>query len=97
MVKTTPKTSLFPEIDFASKVARSGSYMSPRYTRSGPRYSFQNLLSRLSNSDSYEIRKGLAPSRFYARGDDSDVGGNRPFTMMLEENALPLPQRVNRI
>src|SRR5437667_5568 len=97
MVKTTPRTSLFPEIDFASKVARNGGYLSPRYTRPGSRYSFQHMLSRLSNSDSYEIRRGLGSSKIYARLADPDIAGNKPFTLMSEQGGLPVSYRPSSI
>jgi hypothetical protein len=52
-----PITSMFPEVDFASKVAGR---TTPDDTQSLPA-----LLSNLSHSDSNEIRKGLRSSRFY--------------------------------
>jgi hypothetical protein len=91
MIRTTPKTSMFPEIDVASKVA-SKDPISPAGSRG--RRSFQNLLSRLSNSNSHEIRKGLATSSFFVRVADAEVEGTRPVTMMSEENGCPILTRL---
>jgi hypothetical protein len=55
MCARAPGTSLFPEVDFAAKVASASTSI----------YSLPYLLSLMSNAGSYEIRKALAPARFY--------------------------------
>jgi hypothetical protein len=56
--RATPGTSLFPEIDFASKVGNS----------SNPSHrSLQHVLSTLSTSSSHKICEELARSMFYVR------------------------------
>jgi len=85
MARTTPRTSLFPEIDFASKVMRHGGHNS-RCIRLQSRHSFQNVLSRLNNSNTYEIWNALAPSKLYIRVADSEVEESRPITMIWERN-----------
>ena len=82
MVRITPTTSLFPEIDFASKVARSPGATSSVYPQPGSCGSLPNVLSRLSNANSYAIRKGLTPSKFYVRAETWDVEGDRPISTM---------------
>jgi hypothetical protein len=96
MTRKSPRTSLFPEVDFASKVARTGVPVSPRHARSQSRDSFQNVLSGLSNADSREIRRGLAPSTFYVRIAEPEFEGDRPVTMTSEEN-WQAPYRAARI
>jgi hypothetical protein len=58
LVRTTPGSSLFPEIDFASKI--------PRETSISP-YSFQNLLSTLSLANTFEITRALANSKLHVK------------------------------
>jgi hypothetical protein len=58
-----PGTSLFPEVDFASKVASASTSI----------FSLPYLLSLLSNAGSYEIRKALAPARLYVHVMDSNT------------------------
>ena len=60
LFRTTPGSSLFPEIDFASKI--------PRETRILP-YSFQNLLSTLSLANTLEISRALANSKLHVKMD----------------------------
>jgi hypothetical protein len=84
MVRSTPRISLFAEIDFASKVARK-SPNEPLHTESP--LSFQTLLSGLSDADSSQIRRKLGPSTFFVRPVDSNIEGNRPLSMMTEEGS----------
>lgn len=85
MVIITPSTSLFPEIDFASKVARIPVDISSVYPRPQSSESLPDVLSRLSNANSYEIRKEFAPSRFYVQIATSDVEGDRPISTMDDD------------
>jgi hypothetical protein len=68
-----PGTSLYPDVDFASKVASASASV----------YSLPYLLSLLSNAGSYEIRKALAPARFYVHVVDS-ITEKRP-SVSLEQ------------
>jgi hypothetical protein len=79
MLRRTPNTSMFPDIDFAAKVTRR---RSPSvYPQSEHSEAFPDRLSRLTNATSYEIRNGLAPSELYVRVATSDVEGDRPLSM----------------
>jgi hypothetical protein len=79
------KTSMFPEIDFASKV--TGHQMGAIDSVSWD--TLANALSRLSNASSREIRKGLAGLKFYLRVAETGVenDGTRPITLVSEDNA----------
>jgi hypothetical protein len=66
MMAGTPGTSMFPEVDFAAKVASASTSI----------YSLPYLLSLLSNAGSSEIRKALAPARFYVHIVDSEKRGS---------------------
>jgi hypothetical protein len=83
MVRSTPRISMFAEIDFASKVARKG----VDHSHAESPLSFQNLLSGLTDADSSQIRKKLGPSTFFVRAVDSEIEGNRPLSMMTEEGS----------
>jgi hypothetical protein len=84
MAVIAPKTSLFPEIDFASKV--TGHQMGGRDSVSWD--TLTNVLSRLSNASSREIRKGLGGLKFYLRVTEPAVenDGTRPITLVSEDN-----------
>lgn len=58
LVRITPGTSFFPEIDFASKLAPGAS---PTLL------TVPSLASVLCRSDSFEIKRALGGSRFYLR------------------------------
>jgi hypothetical protein len=80
MVRKTPNTSLFPDIDFAAKFTRQRSALSV-YPRSQPSETFPDLLSELTNATSYEIRKRLARAKLYVRVATSDVERDRVLRM----------------
>jgi hypothetical protein len=73
MSARAPGTSLFPEVDFAAKVASASTSI----------YSLPYLLSLLSNAGSYEIRKALAPARFYVHVVDPD--SEKRASVVLEQ------------
>jgi hypothetical protein len=86
MLRPTLRISLFPEIDFAAKVARERGRerdYAPADSRSG--YSFQTLLSQLSKSDSSGIRKALARWKFFVQVGDSKSRHKQPITIAVEE------------
>src|SRR5579871_6620548 len=83
LFRSTPATSVFTEIDFASKVT-----FAP-YMGFG-RYSIQELLSSLNESSSYQILRRLSGVRFR-------MGERRRISLELDENELPLSRRASRI
>jgi hypothetical protein len=91
MAIIAPKTSMFPEIDFASKV--TGHEMGRRDSVSWD--ALTNVLGRLSNAGSREIRKGLVGMKFYLRVAEtvSENGGVRPVTLVSEDNGSRLSHR----
>ena len=88
MAIIAPKTSLFPEIDFASKV--TGHEMGGRDSASWD--ALTNALGRLSNAGSREIRKGLAGMKFYLRVAETEAenDGVRPITLVSEDDGSRL-------
>lgn len=80
MAGSPPKLSMFPEMDFASKVAEQ----------------LGDELARLSNATSREIRKGLARCKFYIRVPEAAVDleeGLRPVTSVPENGSSRLSHR----
>ena len=75
LVRTTPGASLFPEIDFASKISREANQLS---------YSLQNVLSTLSMANTFEIRRALANSKFhvYMNLPSPEIGRDKPITVI---------------
>ena len=85
LARTTPRTSLFPEIDFASIIAASGYYVA-RHVGSGR---LLRLLSLLNNMGSSEIRKGLAPSMLFVTSEEPrDDVKETTFRIELKNNGL---------
>jgi len=80
-VEGFPITSMFPEVDFASKVAGR---TSPEDTQSLPA-----LLSSLSHSDSPEIRDGLGRSRFYMYKMDERAPDKEQTTSQPDYQEVP--------
>ena len=97
MAALAPKSSFYPEIDFAAKFA------SPQPHEIYPRTSIfpeslTNVLARLSNASSREIRRGLAGLKFYVRVDsieDEEVQdeGDRRVTIISEDAGSRLSHR----
>ena len=87
----TPNTSLFPEIDIASKIVTEDGYEPHPFLAAS---SFTQLLWPLSNAGSVEIRRRLAATRFFVRLSDKDVEGNRRVVLILQENGMPLGKGV---
>jgi hypothetical protein len=80
--RIAPTTSFFPEIDFASKVTQGAS--TPRGPLPSP-LSFHELLSKVSNASSSEIRDVLAPAEIYVRVAPSvPVEGYRPISTISD-------------
>src|SRR5436190_16069447 len=96
IAKIIPNISMYPEIDFASKVT---GYQAPeiRERNSVSSGAITNVLSRLSNANSREIRKGLAGSKFYVRVTETDVEGEkegiRPVTLVSDNGGSRLSHR----
>jgi hypothetical protein len=87
-----PNNSLFPEIDFSSKVAVGDKFASS--------YSYSSLVANMSNADSFEVTRRLESSRFYLRFSNdmrSEVEGNRPIVITLQENGLMLGNKATMI
>src|SRR5277367_478169 len=100
----TPNSSLFPEIDIASKAtdAPNSQHLlspssSPIYTGSYPLVqnanSFSRLVSPLNNAGSIEIRKKLANARFYVRWADVSGSGMGRVVLRARENGLRLARQ----
>lgn len=87
MTRIAPKTSMFPEIDFASKVTRHQAPDLVLSRNSGSSDALANVLSRLRNANSHEIRKGLAGSEFHVGVAETEVEdeGNRFVTLIPED------------
>ena len=107
----TPNSSLFPEIDIASKAtdAPKSQYplLSPSssygYSGSSPLVqnanSFSSLVAPLNNAGSVEIRKKLANARFYVRWADtsgSGFGGMGRVVLRARENGLRLARQPEK-
>lgn len=86
----TPSSSLYPEIDIASKIATEDSYKANPFA---PTQSLAQLLWPLSNSESLGIRRRLALSRFFVRLSDNEYEGSRRVVLTLQENDMRLPKR----
>jgi hypothetical protein len=85
LARPTPRTSLFPEIDFASIIAASGYYVA-RHVGAGR---LLRLLSLLNNMGSSEIRKALAPSMLFVTSEESrDDMNETAFRIELKNNGL---------
>jgi hypothetical protein len=81
--RIAPTTSLFPEIDFASKITHGVS--TPREPLPSP-LPFHELLSKVSNASSSEIRDVLAPAEIYVRVAPSvHVEGYRPIGTISDD------------
>jgi hypothetical protein len=78
----SPNTSLFPEIDVASKILTDGTYDADWLT---PAQSVNQLFSPLSNAESLEIRRRLAFQRFFVR-NSNDYAGNTRTVLTLQDS-----------
>jgi len=91
MAGSPPKTSMFPEVDFASKV--TGQHADTDSLAAEP---LINELARLSNATSREIRTGLARNKFYIRAAEVEVEpqeGLRPVTLVSDNGGSRLSHR----
>ena len=79
LVRTTPGSSLFPEVDFASKLSTK---MNPSPN------SLQHVLSMLSTSNSHRISRKLADSSFYVRINppNPETGDSKPVAFIERQN-----------
>jgi hypothetical protein len=78
--RAIPGTSLFPEIDFASKLSTRGNLLSD---------SVGDILSTLSMANTYEISKALARTKFHLHINpaSTELGQDRPVAVMECEDA----------
>jgi hypothetical protein len=83
----TPNTSLYPEIDFASKVVADDSLETTPFA---PLTSVSQLLSPLNNATSVEVRRRLNLRRFFTRFSANPFDGQRKVVLTLEDNGLLL-------
>jgi len=105
----TPNSSLFPEIDIASKATDISTSQYPilspssTYSHTGSyplvqnANSFSRLVSQLNNAGSIEIRKKLANARFYVRWADtvgSGFGGMGRVVLRARENGMRLARQT---
>jgi hypothetical protein len=106
----TQNSSLFPEVDIASKATDTPTSQYPilspsstynSYTGSYPLVqnanSFSRLVSPLNNAGSVEIRKKLANARFYVRWADtggSGFGGRGRVVLRARENGMRLARQT---
>ena len=74
MFTTAPNTSLFPEIDFASKCLESMETSDET----------ANLLSPLNNADSGTLRRRLRGRKFYVR----DIGEGQVAVTLSQVKAM---------
>jgi hypothetical protein len=90
MIIQTPNTSLFPEVDIASKLA-TDTPNERHYLEDTPR-SLAQLLWPLSNANSMEVRRRLSPTRFFVRFSDNEFqdDGNKRVIIKLEDNGMLL-------
>ena len=86
----TPRSSLFPEVDIAAKMGDSLDYTTSRFSHYD---SFLEWASSLYNSESSQIRRRLASSKFLVRSSDWEVEEKRPIIVTLQEDELPVTQR----
>ena len=86
--RATPGTSLFPEIDFASKMSRGNSSS----------HALGDILSTLSMANTYEISKALTHSKFHLQVNpaDTELGQDRPVAVM-ECDAVEEARKVDRV
>ena len=85
----TPNTSLFPEVDIASKLGTEKGYEATPFME--PR-SLTQLLWPLSNAGTLEIRRRLIGQRFFVRFSDTNEyqEERKRVIITLQENGLPL-------
>ena len=90
MMVQTPNTSLFPEIDIASKLV-TDTPNERHYLEDTPR-SLAQLLWPLSNASSMEVRRRLSPTRLFVRFSDNEFqdDGNKRVIIKLEDNGMLL-------
>ncbi len=91
MAGSPPKTSMFPEVDFASKVTEQHANRDSLAVES-----LTDELARLSNATSREIRSGLARNKFYIRAAEVEVEpqeGLRPVTLVSDNGGSRLSHR----
>ena len=77
-----PNSSLFPEIDIASKIAPEDGH-NPHSL--APAHSVTDLLSPLSSSESQKVRRRLASRRFWVQ-NLKDYEGRARMVLTVEEN-----------
>jgi hypothetical protein len=99
----TPEASLFPEIDFASKLVPTDKFTvldldeKPKVFSSVVENSISDF-SRLSNAGTMEIKRRLAPARFFvqfSKGDESAI--EREVVLKVEEDGWPLSNDSRRV
>ena len=90
----TPNTSLFPEIDIASKTAADVNHGETPYFEDTPR-TVSQLLWPLSNACSIEIRRRLRAKRFFVRllDNESQDGGTKNVVIKLQDNGMLLSNK----
>ena len=88
----TPNSTLFPEIDVASKIGTEDGYEPTPFVESR---SLLQLLWPLSNATSLEIRKRLTGERLFSRFSETDLNdGPRRVILTLQDNGMLLSDRL---
>jgi hypothetical protein len=89
-----PNTSLFPEIDFASKVVYGET--DDNFRASGPSSSISRLLWPLSNSGTFQIVERLSMIQLYVRIFKNGIcrdDGAGPIILDTQDNGFLLKKR----
>ena len=82
MMIRTPVTSLYPEIDIATKITSDESDVWPFLSAR----SVSQLLWPLNNAGTTEIKKGLTDAKFYVRLSKNEVEEKQRIVISLEDN-----------
>ena len=77
-----PITSLYPEVDIATKITSDESDVWPFLSAR----SLSQLLWPLNNAGTMEIKRGLADERFYVRLSKSEGEEKQRIVISLEDN-----------
>jgi hypothetical protein len=100
----TPESSLFPEIDFASKLVPTDKFTvlnldeKPKVFSSVIENSISDF-STLSNAGTLEIKRRLAPARFFVQFSNKvdESATEREVILKVEEDGWPLSNDSRRV
>jgi hypothetical protein len=99
----TPESSLFPEIDFASKLVPKDNFIfnldeKPKVFSSVIENSVSDF-STLSNAGTMEIKRRLAPTRFFVQFSNKvdESATRRDVVLKVEEDSWPFSKDTRRV